>query len=224
MRTSSLLARALPADVAWDESFGDLPAELFPEETRVVAGAVPARRREFATVRACARSGLARLGYERVAILPGTGGAPVWPAGVVGSMTHCDGYRAAAVSSVRRYLALGIDAEPDAALPAGVLRLVTSEGERACLAAHGPPDPEQPSWDRLLFCAKEAVYKVWYPSVGTWLGFEDVDVSWDANDGTFEAQIHRPGLVLGGRVVTRLHGRWAREAGLICAAIAVPSS
>ena len=67
---------------------------LFPEEERVVANAVAARRRDYTTVRTCARACLERLGYPPVPILPGVGGAPSWPAGVQGSMTHCIGYAA----------------------------------------------------------------------------------------------------------------------------------
>ena len=73
-------------------------AVLLPEEEQIVAHAVESRRREYAAVRSCARACLGRLGYRRVPILPGVGGAPSWPAGVLGSMTHCAGYAAAAQS------------------------------------------------------------------------------------------------------------------------------
>ena len=88
----------LPAGVESEECFGEPPGGvLFPEEEKVIAHAVAARRRDYATVRSCARACLERLGYPPVPILPGVGGAPTWPAGVQGSMTHCAGYAAAAV-------------------------------------------------------------------------------------------------------------------------------
>ncbi|WP_442812969.1 hypothetical protein OG930_28490 [Streptomyces sp. NBC_01799] len=45
-------------------------------------------------------------------IPPSPFGAPVRPPGVVGSITHCTGYRAAAVALRARVLSVGIDAEP----------------------------------------------------------------------------------------------------------------
>ena len=75
-----------------------------------------------------------RLGYPQVPILPGVGGAPIWPVGVRGSMTHCTGYAAAAVAPRPRVFAIGIDAEPDAPLPDGVVDLVATPTEQDRLA------------------------------------------------------------------------------------------
>jgi 4'-phosphopantetheinyl transferase EntD len=116
-----MLELILPADVESQECFDEASGGvLFPEEERIIAHAVESRRRQYAAVRSCARACLARLGYARVPILPGIGGAPTWPAGVLGSMTHCAGYAAAAVGPLSRISAIGIDAEPDAPLPEGV--------------------------------------------------------------------------------------------------------
>src|SRR5215207_8135387 len=126
-----MLGMILPADVESEEWFGATPGEvLFPEEEEIIAQAAEGRRRDYAAVRSCARACLGRLGYPPVPILPGVGGAPIWPAGVLGSMTHCAGYAAAAVGSVSRISAIGIDAEPDAPLPEGVLDLVATPVER----------------------------------------------------------------------------------------------
>ena len=62
----------MPAGVEYEECFGELPGGvLFAEEELVIGHAVPVRRREFATVRGCARACLSRLGYPRLPILPG---------------------------------------------------------------------------------------------------------------------------------------------------------
>ena len=91
------LGRILPASVETEECFGEpIGGAILPGEESAVAGAVAVRRREYSTVRVCARVCLERLGYAPVAIPPGAGGAPVWPAGVRGSLTHCVGYAAAA--------------------------------------------------------------------------------------------------------------------------------
>ena len=116
-----MLELILPAGVECEERFGEASGGvLLPEEEKIIAQAVEPRRREYAAVRSCARVCLGRLGYGPVPILPGVGGAPIWPAGVLGSMTHCTGYAAAAVAPRPRISAVGIDAEPDAPLPDGV--------------------------------------------------------------------------------------------------------
>jgi 4'-phosphopantetheinyl transferase EntD len=217
-----VLAEIVPPEVAADEAFGDLPdAVLFPEEEAVVARAVDKRRREFAAARACARAGLARLGVPPAPILPGLRGAPQWPPGIVGSITHCAGYRASALARAEDMLTLGLDAEPDDRLPDGVLDAVSSADERAALDALARAAPG-PSWDRLLFCAKEAVYKAWFPLTRRWLGFADAVVTIDHERGTFAARLLVDGPVLDGRPLTGFTGRWLARDGLLLAAIAVP--
>src|SRR5688500_12466696 len=94
----SMIATLVPASAS-AEMFSDAPeSTMFSAEADAVAGAIAERRREFGTVRYCARRALRQLGVPPVAILPGADRAPRWPAGVVGSMTHCAGYRAAVVA------------------------------------------------------------------------------------------------------------------------------
>lgn len=216
-----MLSRLLPAYVESAEHLGDaLAGGLLPEEEALVVGAAQQRQRQYATVRRCARMCLSRLGQPPVPLLPGRGGAPTWPAGVRGSMTHCDGYAAAAVGTTRRVAAIGIDAEPDAPLPDGVLDIVASAAERDRLARL-PAGPRSPSWDRLLFSAKESVYKAWFPLVGVWLDAREADVVVDPAGG-FTATLSRAGLVVDGRPVTRLHGRWTSEQQLVVTAVVLP--
>jgi 4'-phosphopantetheinyl transferase EntD len=178
----------LPAGAVAEEAFADPPGlTLYPAEEAVVARAVDKQRREFTTARACARAALARLGVPPGPIVPGPRGAPQWPAGVVGSMTHCDGYRAAVVARHRDLVAIGVDAEPHAPLPVGVLGTVTSAAERAHLTALAVAGSGR-HWDRMLFSAKESVYKAWFPLTGRWLGFEDAAVTIDPAGGTFTAR------------------------------------
>jgi enterobactin synthetase component D / holo-[acyl-carrier protein] synthase len=219
-----MLRMILPADVESEECFGETPGGvLFPEEEKIIAQAVDARRREYAAVRSCARACLARLGYAWVPILPGVGGAPTWPAGVRGSMTHCAGYAAAAVGLIRRISAIGIDAEPDAPLPDGVLDLVATPAEQDRLAVT-QPEPGSPNWDRLLFSAKEATYKVWFPLVGEWLDPKETEVLFDPHGGTFAALLSRDGLIVDGRQIRRLHGRWTRKRGTLITAVVLGSA
>src|SRR5689334_20163604 len=105
-----MLAGLLPSAVISAEVFGDGcdDGALLPEEAALIAGASEKRRREFTGVRVCARLALARGGLDPAPILPGPAGAPGWPQGVVGSMTHCDGYRAAAIGRSEEFAAIGI--------------------------------------------------------------------------------------------------------------------
>jgi 4'-phosphopantetheinyl transferase EntD len=214
-----MLELILPAGVESEERFGQASGGvLFPEEEKIIADAVPARRREYAAVRSCARSCLGRLGYAPVPILPGLGGAPTWPAGVLGSMTHCTGYTAAAVAHDRQICAIGIDAEPDAPLPDGVLHLVATPAEQDRLAIV-QPEPDSPNWDRLLFSAKEAIYKAWFPLAGDWLDHQQAEIHFHPPEATFTAQLSRDNLIINDRHIHHLQGRWARERGILVTAL-----
>ncbi|MFG2040408.1 4'-phosphopantetheinyl transferase [Dactylosporangium sp. NPDC048998] len=212
-----MIETILPAGVRSAEAFDDrAPAPLFPEEAALVAGADPKRRTEFATARACARRALGELGLPPVPVLRDASRAPRWPHGVVGSLTHCAGYRAAAVARADAFAAVGIDAEPHAPLPDGVLGLVAGPVERAELARLGRADGSV-CWDRLLFCGKEAAYKAWYPLTRRWLGFGDAVVTIDPA-GTFTAEIlaATAGTAPG---PARFAGRWLARNGLLLAAV-----
>jgi 4'-phosphopantetheinyl transferase EntD len=218
-----MLEVILPAGVESQECFGEPPGGvLFREEEQVIAHAVASRRRDFAAVRSCARACLERLGYASVPILPGVGGAPTWPAGIRGSMTHCTGYAAAAVGPHPPISAIGIDAEPDAPLPDGVLGLIATAAEHDHLAAT-QRECEGPHWDRLLFSAKEAVYKAWFPLVGGWLDHHEAEISFDTQHRTFTALLSRDDLILNGHHIHQLHGRWIQKQGILATAIVLGS-
>lgn len=218
-----MIEEVLPAPVRGVDSFGDRSTEwLYPEEAAVVARAVEGRRREFAAVRHCARTALARIGVQPGPILPGANREPQWPKGVVGSMTHCPGYCAAALARTDEMRGIGIDAEVHEPLPDGTLRLVSLPDERAHLAELGRLNPSI-HWDKVLFTMKESVYKVWFPLQRTWLGFDGADVSISPSDGTFRARLLVPGPVIDGERPEYLDGRWKVSQGLAIAAIAVPA-
>ena len=219
-----MLERLLPPPVVVVESRGEIDdAALFPEEAEVVAGAVERRQLEFATGRACARAALGRLGFEPGPIPSGPRGAPQWPAGIVGSITHCDGFRACALARSEEVVSLGVDAEVHAALPPGLLADIALPEERGRLEALRRAEP-QVHWDRLLFSAKESVYKAWFPLTERWLGFEDASLTIDPRRAGFSARLLVPGPALDGRALTGFSGGWSVGEGLIATAIAVPVS
>jgi len=215
-----VIERLVPEGVVVVSACEDMPdTELFAEEERSVSRAVSVRRREFTTGRACARRALQQLGTAAVAIPSGDHGEPLWPIGIVGSITHCRGYRACAVARAEDVRSIGVDAEIHEPLPEGVLEhvafgrelpMVTRRSDGICL-------------DKLLFSAKEAVYKAWFPLTCRWLGFEDVELTIDMGAGAFCARLLIPGPVVDGIPLTHFRGRWCVEEGFLAAVTAVLS-
>jgi 4'-phosphopantetheinyl transferase EntD len=207
----------LPEGTVAVDTFIDPPgAALFPAEAALVERAVEKRRLEFTTGRWCARRAMAELGRPPAPLLRGDRGQPLWPAGLVGSITHCAGYRGAVVAEDGSYATIGIDAEPDEPLPDGVLETVAGPGERARIETLLREHPSI-RWDRLLFSAKESVYKSWFPLTARWLDFEAADLVIDPAAGTFSARLSATGGPAG------FAGRWTAGRGLILTAIAVPA-
>ena len=218
-RDRALIETLVPM-LACAEMFSDAPeSTMFSSEAAAVADAVAGRRREFATVRCCARRALQQIGVPAVPILPDVDGAPRWPAGVVGSMTHCRGYRAAAVARSREICAVGIDAEPHEPLPSEVLDLVLRREERARLTALPRVQP-QVHWDRIVFSAKEAVYKAWFSLTRQWLDFPDVCTTVQV-DGGFSARVHVRERRLTAFGLDVFEGRWRVGQGLVVTATSV---
>ncbi|MGH3677161.1 MAG: 4'-phosphopantetheinyl transferase PptT [Mycobacterium sp.] len=223
MKVATLLSDVLPGtsqDLAAAEMYTD-PPELtpLPEEEPLIARSVAKRRNEFVTVRYCARLALDDLGVPPVPILKGEKGEPCWPEGVVGSLTHCDGYRGAAVGLHDTVRSVGIDAEPHEVLPKGVLDAISLPAERSEIAAL----PAGLHWDRILFCAKEATYKAWFPVTRRWLGFEDAHIVFDVDGGgtagSFESRVLIDGAASAGPPLSTLLGRWSVRDGLVLTAI-----
>ncbi|WP_029112502.1 4'-phosphopantetheinyl transferase [Mycobacterium sp. URHB0044] len=220
MSSNKLLGGVLPDQVAAAELYDD-PPDLapLPEEEPLIARSVAKRRNEFVTVRYCARQALGELGLPPVPILKGDKGEPCWPDGVVGSLTHCEGFRGAVVGRRAEVRTIGIDAEPHDVLPKGVLPAISLPAERAELAGL----PASLHWDRILFCAKEATYKAWFPLTHRWLGFEDAHITFtvdgSSDAGTFTSAILIDPAAESGPPLTSLTGRWSVRDGLALTAI-----
>lgn len=219
-RTSGLIEAVLPSPVASAETRrlrGDHP--LYGEESRLVERAGEKRRREFATGRECAREAMAALGVTSAAVPGGDHGEPLWPAGLVGSITHCEGYCACALARAAEVAGIGIDAEPNLPLPAGVdLPSIASTSECQGVAALQRAQPEV-RWDKLLFSAKESVYKAWSGLSGErWLDFDHAAVSFDATSGTFVAEVLVATSAGTGRPISAIAGRWASDGQVLVTA------
>jgi len=219
---SELMAAVLPevSGLVSSELYHD-PPELspMPEEEPLIERSVAKRRNEFITVRHCARVAMGRLGIPEAPILKGERGEPRWPEGLVGSLTHCEGFRGAVVGRTAAVRSVGIDAEPHGVLPDGVLDAISLPVERHQIAAL----PAGLHWDRILFCAKEATYKAWFPLTERWLGFEDAHITFDVDSagttGRFVSRILIEPEARSGPPLTELAGRWSVAEGLALTAI-----
>ncbi|MEU8270038.1 4'-phosphopantetheinyl transferase superfamily protein [Sphaerisporangium sp. NPDC049002] len=218
-----MIKSILPDCVVAADVFTDAPEPaLFPEEELAIIHADDKRRKEFGTARVCAHDALRKLGMRPSPVLPGLRGEPQWPPGVVGSITHCAGYRGAVLGISSKVTTIGIDAEPNEALVPGVLDAISLPEERESLRKLAARHPRV-HWDRLLFSAKESVYKAWFPLTKRWLDFEDILINIDPVNGNFSAWLRVTGPRVRGQRITAFSGRWVAEAGLILTAIVVPS-
>ena len=219
-----MIEQILPSGVVSAEAFEDPPGLVaHPQEEALIARAVEKRRKEFVTARHLGRQAMTKLGVEPAPILRGERNAPVWPRGVVGSLTHCAGYRGAALGYSMQVRSIGIDAEPHEPLPDGVLNSVSIAAERSWLSQKGTDI----AWDKLLFCAKEATYKAWFPLTGRWLGFEDAHITFETTgtggnlEGTFYTDLLVPGETHSGPPLASFDGRWIVSNDLVLTTIAV---
>ncbi|GAB3941247.1 4'-phosphopantetheinyl transferase family protein [Corynebacterium tapiri] len=184
---------------------------LDPQEKSIVDQAVNSRKSAFGDARWCAHQALQRLGNVDQPIGRGERGMPLFPGGTVGTLTHTEGLRAAAVARAERFRSLGLDVEPAEPLPDRVVDSISRPAERELLDKLNIPCA-----DRLLFCAKEATYKAWFPLTLRWLGFEDADID-VRSDGTFISY-----LLVRPTPVPLIEGRWRIRDGFVWAATTIP--
>lgn len=179
------IASLVPFVAAVAEVTGASAAALLPEEEAALGRVSDKRRRDFTLGCECARQALRKLGMRPVPILRGPAREPLWPAGVCGSITHCEGYCAAVVALQADIRGIGIDAERLRPLEHGVLEQVALATEQLWMQSADCRIP----WGFLLFSAKESVFKAWFPIVGTWLGFEHARIEFHPATRSFLATI-----------------------------------
>jgi 4'-phosphopantetheinyl transferase EntD len=205
---NALLADLFPDQVAI--CFSTEPASdtsLLPEELADTRKMVDARRLEFAHGRACAREALESLGLAAVAIPKGSNREPVWPNAVVGSITHTAEAAAAVVGHKTQFAGLGLDMESTEPLSDDLIALICRPDEE------GRKDGEHA---KLLFSIKEAIYKCIYPTIKTFVDFQEMKVDIDAGSQHFVVEAHTP--VCEQALISRLEGGFRIAGGLVLSA------
>ena len=175
----------LPVGVGVRSVDGPAPSMYAAEEEALGPRAMPERRRLFALGRAAARDALSEIGLQPVAIPRLADGAPAWPSGLVGAISHTRAVAVAVAGLRHDYVGLGIDLEElDRGIREDIARLVCR--------------PAEMDWVRggngtkrllMLFSAKESIFKALYPIERVWLGFSDAELTWDEARGSFLARV-----------------------------------
>lgn len=193
---------------------------LLPEEQQFLIRSVAKRQAEFGTARLCARRALAQFGIAAGPLVPQQDRSPLWPSGMIGSISHTVDCCAVAVARIGMIAALGHDIEADTPLKPDMERMICTEAERAFLST---ADPEQRGQlGKLVFSAKEAFYKCQYPLTKTFLGFHDVAITIDLAAETFALTA----LSRAGGIWERLYairGRFRRVGRLVVTSALLPS-
>jgi 4'-phosphopantetheinyl transferase EntD len=172
-----------PRTVCVAGHIGDYTKDLASADRTRVANSVKQRQHEFSTGRYFARRALAELGVRSGRPLDLDGRRPVWPRGVVGSISHSDAYAIVVISSHPDLKCLGVDIEPIAAAPFAIAGMVVTRSERA-----GAIDRDFELDPMRVFSAKEAVFKAVNPITGKMFGFQDVEVEFEPNAAGFSAK------------------------------------
>lgn len=173
-----MLQCILPSDVAVAVWNSGMETALYPEEAMAIERAVDSRRAEFSRGRACAREALSELGLPPQPIPVGAHRQPVWPLGVVGSITHCKGLVVAVAAMTSELPAIGLDAELARPLPPSIRPLILHPSEMFA-------DGDDPLLETVVFSAKESIHKTLFPHSGIWLDFLDVELQLDPKHGIF---------------------------------------
>ena len=156
---------------------------LFEEERGALPSRHEGRRQSYASARACAHIAFTELGLQKVPVRRSDSGAPVWPDGVRGSLTHSEALAASCLTVSCR--SVGIDIEHTGRMSAGVARRVLTDEE---LAGVDPDSPAGLDEATLLFSAKEAVYKAIFPIAGLYIGYQEVTLNVDPSTQRFSAR------------------------------------
>jgi 4'-phosphopantetheinyl transferase EntD len=194
----------------------DATAELSSEEAALVARAVESRRREFSTGRRLARRLLADRGIAPGPILRDDDRLPIWPIPITGSISHSREFAVVAICEAAACFGVGVDVEPDEPVKPGIERHVCTAAERHWLDGFDLDEAERGRRVKLVFSAKEAVYKAFYPRVRVFWGFHDVTLELDEAGGRFRAALPASA----GR--SHVEGRFVRGHGTIVSGVLAP--
>ena len=159
---------------------------LLPEEEKISASFSSSKRRtEFSLGRYCAHRALSKFELQSVKILRNAATRePCWPESVRGSITHSDGFAAAAVGLTKDVSGIGIDLESlSRVVDFNIRRHVCVDKEREFLESL--PTEQANRYLRIIFSAKESIFKCFFPISQTYLYFQDAEIIIEENNSKF---------------------------------------
>ena len=199
------------------------PRELLTSaELQFIAHCAEKRIRDFAAGRACAHRALRELGIRDFSLLAGEHREPLWPAAIIGSITHTHGYGAAVVARQRDLKSVGLDCEVIDSVDEELWSRICTPTEIERLAQLPPTERSRQA--ALIFAAKEAFYKCQFPLTRAWVGFEDVAIEpldWPAASGNLRI-LPQKELPLAPGVVARLVSRFQFRGPWVITAVTAP--
>ena len=160
----------------------DHRSALSNEERQHIGHAVQSRQFAYSTGRYLAKRALAELGVPVSSILTHPSRRPVWPEGIVGSITHSRRYGIAIVCRCPGLAGVGVDLEVAGRVTGDIAASVMTDAERGAHQGDWPPSAFTAN-----FSAKEAVFKAVNPIVGLMVGFREVEIRWFARERAFTA-------------------------------------
>lgn len=181
MLIKTLFPDAVEVVIATPEMW-ERPVKVAEEQS--ITSAVEKRKREYRAGRHSAAAVLSMLGIEDYSLLNDPQRAPIWPPGIIGSLTHCDNFCCAVAASQLNIASVGIDAEPLIPLPKESTPLICHEQELVSLQASGHTDN---FWSKVIFSAKEAFYKAYFPLCRQYLDFLEAHVELHASQSKTKA-------------------------------------
>jgi len=202
------LKSLLPADIVSVFS-PELPVEasLLGVETELARKMAEKRYNEFTHGRHCARLALRQLGFQDGPIGKGESREPLWPANITGTISHTSHFAAAAVAPIASYQGIGLDMESDTPLEEKLFKAI-------CMAEEIDLFDDRPGETaKLLFSAKESIYKCLWPTVQRFIDFTEMQVILDTDQQSFSAIPHTDKC--GKELVDRLQGRYDYYDGLV---------
>ena len=172
----------LPGGVAFEGGRPWLPDGACPPTSPVTR-----RRREFEAGRFYARLALTSIGCSEAALPRGADRAPIWPAGFVGSISHCEGFCGAIAAKQNDFISVGLDIDTAWPIEHDLHDLIGTKDE-IDIAENALPS-SRGIIAKMIFVAKEAVFKAYWPKTHHFLEFGDVRIDFPPGSDDFWATI-----------------------------------
>ncbi len=162
-------------------------SHLFENEKKIIRNSNKKRIEDFATGRWCSRKVLNQMGLKIRAILNGMEGEPIWPKGVIGSISHTKGAYCAASAFQKYYHSIGVDIEErKRKISTGAIEYITNNDEKKWLKTKSN---NQSLDSMLIFSSKESIFKLLYPVLKRRFYFKAVSIKKFNLDNSFTALV-----------------------------------